>query len=405
MSRPSLATARATLAVALVTGVVRAAPGADSSAAAPAPEPTVAPSAPVPSFDAATPVAPVVNGAAGPTTGDKKDKLPFRHSWLVWSNAVNAQTLGVGHSYQSANPTYEMSGSFRPRYYLYDGDQDGIYAEARFDVIHEFTNSDVTTERGETTFSDATLLTAYTKELVHRGDYATYVGIRAPVLTLPTSKFSLDNGTILGLGTEFLLSQEVPLAGSGSAAFQSMFVRARAGYNHTFTRAVVPTNPNLRRVRLDPEGQTVPGDQLTGAAFPEHEMVLGATLYVNITDSLGFLMDVEDRPTWKYGFGDVCVTTLTGCVNALPSSSPNTFVVVTSFQAELDFNILPKEGIWIDAGYVNVETQPGPDGQRRSIFSSPGAQFYFDVTAYLDQLYLFGKGRADDATPVRRARP
>jgi hypothetical protein len=33
---------------------------------------------------------------------------------------VSAQTLGFGKSYQSANPTYEMSGSIRPRYYFYD---------------------------------------------------------------------------------------------------------------------------------------------------------------------------------------------------------------------------------------------------------------------------------------------
>src|SRR4051794_39404006 len=47
-------------------------------------------------------------------------KLPFRESWLILDNAVTTQTVGVGSSYQSSNPTYEMSLAFRPRYFFTD---------------------------------------------------------------------------------------------------------------------------------------------------------------------------------------------------------------------------------------------------------------------------------------------
>jgi hypothetical protein len=370
-------------------------------AAAQEPPPAVAP-APVSAVPPA--VGPQAASAPSGPTDDPTAHLRFRHSWLTWDNAVNTQPLGIGRSYQSANPTYTMSGSFLPRYYIYDGGEvDAVYAEGRIDVIHEFTNSDVTTRRGETRLSDTTLATGYARMLALRGDYETMIVVRAPVLTLPTSKVSSDNGVYMGLGGDVRLAQAVPLAGGSAPLFQRLLGRISVGYNHGFTREVTPSNPDLQRVRLTPEGRTVPGNQLTGTAFPEHEGYLRGRLLADITNRIAWWFEASYQPTWKYGFANVDVCVVTGCAPAGRLASPSRFVVVTAFQTELMFELLPELGL--DVGYINVETQPGVDGQRRSIFYSPGAQVYLEFVAILDALYVAATGHLDDVPIGHHLRP
>lgn len=369
----------AVLAVWLESGAARAEPPpADHAGSGPAPE--AAPAPPVP------------------------DKLAWRDTWLVWDNAMTAQTLGIGQSYQSANPRYETSLSLRPRYYFHDVEGEWAYLAGRLDVVRELTNSDRTTNRGETLLSDATLLAGYRRTLASQGAYRTTLIVSAPVLTLPTSKFSHDNGTILGLGAGVRLNQTVPLAGPRWPVFQTLTLSAFAGYTHTITRAVTPTNPDLRRVRLDPEGRTVPGDQLTGAAFPAHELDLAGRLIADITDRLALFLEVSYRPTWKYAFGDLCVNIATGCAVAARPANPSTYVVVTSFEVALFYDVVKELSLGL--GYVNVETQPGLDGQRRNLFYSPGSQFSLSLVAHLDEIYLRAAGRPSaEATAGPRLRP
>jgi hypothetical protein len=341
----------------------------------------------------------------------KPAKLRWRDTWLIWDNSVSAQTLGIGKNYLSPNPTYEMTGSLRPRYYLYDGKKDGIYVAGRLDVVREFTNSDVTTKRGETTLSDFTLLTGYRRQLAASPGYETVLTGGLPILSFPTSKFSANNGTILGLGTEARLTQTMPLAGPSWPVFKTITVGAVAGYTHTFTRAVFPTNPELRRVRLDPEGQTVPGDQLVGAAFPEHELHVNARLIADITDKFSLFVEASYRPTWKYSFdnGPICAagTPLLApaglCRDPLRPDNPNRYVPSTSFETDLYYDVLDE--MTLAVGYINVETQPGLDGQRRSIFYSPGSQFFFSVIGHLDAIYLAATGRKVPAESGTRLHP
>jgi hypothetical protein len=335
---------------------------------------------------------------------DPTAHLRFRHTWVTWDNAVNAQALGLGGSYQSSDPTYTMTGSFLPRYYLYDGGEvDAVSVDGRIDVIHEFTNSDATTRRGETTLSDATLAAGYARMLALSGDYETILAIKLPVLTFPTSKFSYENGTYLGVGTDLRLAQGMPLAGEGAAVFKRLITRVSVGYNHTFTRSATPTNPELHRFRLTPDGRTAPGDQLTGVAFPEHELSLRGRVLADVADRLSWWFEVSYLPTWKYGFGNVDICVVTGCAPAARPADPSTFVVVTGFQTEFMFELLPELGVSV--GYVNVATQPGPDGQRRSIFYSPGAQVYVEFVGYIDAIYAAAKGHRGEVGGGLHLRP
>jgi hypothetical protein len=395
MNRPAAIVLAGALVSGSLSGIASAQPVGSPGPEGPAPAPPAGPAPvppPTPEHEEAS--ATTAGGRARDAVPSEPEKLRFRHSWLTWDNAVNAQALGIGQSYQSADPTYEMSLSLQPRYYLYDGDDDAVFVDGRIDLIRELTNSDVTTREGETTFSDAQVLLAYSRVLAARGEYETLGSVRAPILTLPTSKFSSENGTMLGLGAELRLAQTLPLAGAAASWFQRVTLIGALGYNHTFTQAVVPTNPELRRVRLDPGGRTVPGDQLTGAAFPEHEGRMTARMLVDVRSRIWVWGEVSYLPTWKYGFGDVDVCVATGCAPADHPPDVSTYVVMTGFQAALVFDVLPELGASL--GYVNVALQPGPDGQRRSIFTSPGAQVYFQLTAYLDAIYLAAEGRRTD---------
>jgi hypothetical protein len=346
--------------------------------------------------------APGAPGASGATEATA-EKLRWRDTWFIWDHTVSAQTVGVGKSYLSSNPYYEMSASIRPRYYLYDRDVDAVFAAGRIDVSHEFTNSDVTTRRGETTASDATLLLGYRRTLASEGASETTLGVRAPVLTLPTSKFSFASGTIAGLGADVRLAQTLPLAGEASPVFQRVTLAAFTGYSHTFTRAVVPTNSDLRRVRTDPEGRPVASDQLTGVAFPEHELSIGGRLLTQIASRLLLALDIEYRPTWKYPFGSVDVCTTTGCAPATRPLDPSTYVPVTRFEVGAFYDVIDELGLGL--AYSNVETQLGPDGQRRSLFTSPGAQISLSLVAHLDAMYLAAAGRRVAAPGPTRLRP
>jgi hypothetical protein len=322
--------------------------------------------------------------------GPEPPKLPFRDSWFIWDNAVTTQTLGVGSDYQSADPTYEMSFSLRPRYYFWDTEKAKAYVGGRIDLIREFTNSDVTTRQGETTLSDTTLLMGYRRTLIKSGSSETWLLSSLPILTLPTSKFSIDNGTSVGVGGGVRLSQDVPLAGDEWKVFKRLSASVFAGYTHTFTRSTVPTNPELRRVRLEPEGRTFPGDQLTGAAFPEHEVRLDARLIMDVTEDVSLWLEGSYRPTWVYGFGDQIVRTQTGSAPALRATDPTTYVVTTGFLADLYYHVMPELSVGV--GYEAVNLQPGPDGLRRSIFYGPSAQFHLVLVAYLDALYQTASG-------------
>jgi hypothetical protein len=112
-------------------------------------------------------------------------------------------------------------------------------------------------------------------------------------------------------------------------------------------------------------------------------------------------MEGAYRPEWKYGFGNVYVTNETSTGPALVGTggaSPTRYVALTQFEAFLDYEIT--DGLGAAIGYINLEQQPAPDGQRRSILWSPGAQFYFQIVGQLDAIYLAATGHhGEPGTP------
>jgi hypothetical protein len=325
-------------------------------------------------------------------------KVPFRGSLLFWDNSVSTETIGVGQDPQTRNPLYEMSLVFRPRWYFYDTDVETVSVRGDVALVREITNSDTTTERGETTLTDAQLFGAYSRQLYVDGDYQTTFGVRAPVLTFPTSTVSFNNGRYLAVGPQLSLEQYVPLRGGDADSFQTLRGLVAVGYNHWFTRATVPTNPGLDRVRLEPGGRSLPSDQLNGAAFAEHQATFSVLLELAITERVSWSNEFRWAPSWGYGLGETCVQTVTGC-EQIPATDGH-FGVVTLFASEVSVQVFDEMSVQL--GYNNLTLQTDPNGQRRNMLYSPDARVYATITAHLDAIYLSLTGQ-DKPEAAQRA--
>lgn len=377
-----------------------------ATTAAPTTAPTAAP-APAPAAGASFNSDTGVKGTT-PNTGDgKKEKLVWRGTTFLWDNSATSETVGIGQDTQSRNPTYEMTFALRPRYYVYTDDDQNVSIRGEVGVFREFTNSDTTTERGEWSFADSSLLLAYTRVLASDGDFKTDLSIRAPSLIFPTSKVSANNGRYLSLGGSVGASQQIPILGTkDSTVMQAVTFNGVAGYSHWFSRATTPTNDELDRVRLDPEGRSVPGDQLSSSAFAKHQFTFSVGADLGIHERVTWSNNFSWRPQWKYEFSDdqdVCNLS-TGC--ATPSSStaqePSNHTVLTLFESEVSVKIIDELDVAV--GYNNLTLQLGPDGERRNVFYSPESRVYLTATAHLDEIYKTATGTRQSAkAPVRRA--
>jgi hypothetical protein len=417
MNRHSTLTGVALVASSLMLASAAAAQGA-APAAPGAPSPAAGVAAPSSATAGASSEQADTGATATPKSSAPPKKLKWRGTTLEWDNDASAATVGLGQSYQSRDPYYDMEFTLRPRYYIYDDSasdvatlgtavaatratRTSISLQGVFGGLREFTNSDTTTEQGEWTLTDWQVYAALSHQLFKSGDFVTNLTVDLPELTFPTSKFSMDSGMILGLGALAGITQQLPILGSKSAVFQALSLEVAAGYNHTFTEATTGTNSSLSYVRMDPDGVALPSDQLNGAALAEHEAKFTVLADIQITDRIDWGNEWSWRPVWKYTFGQtqVCNVVSTSCATPTQIANPSNFDVVTLFDSEVDVRILDQLGIGI--GYENLTAQRAPDSSRRGIFYSPDSRVYLSVVGYLDEIYKAatapGKGAEQSA--------
>ncbi|HVJ19761.1 MAG TPA: hypothetical protein VM686_30300 [Polyangiaceae bacterium] len=334
------------------------------------------------------------SGAKGAAKKEEPKAEPkpsrFRGSALVLDNSASTQTLGVGEDYQSSNPSYEGALSLSPRYLLWEQPKvRSVGVRGRIDLIHEFTDSDSSTERGEWTFSDTEIGLAYAQNLLDSDGYKTDLNLGIPNLSLPTSKVSSSNGKILSAGVSVALSQVIPLR-KDEKFLPSAHGGVRVGYSYQFTRAVVPTNDGIERLRMDPDGDTLPSDQLSGATFSQHQGTIAVLAALDFTDVISLDTEFGWRPAYKYPLSDdvdICNVS-TGCVTVTTSEDAPDFSVITLFHVGVTVDAPRPFGFSV--GYDNVTLQLGPDGQRRNMLYSPDARFGGSVILHLDQVFDSG---------------
>jgi hypothetical protein len=332
--------------------------------------------------DTAAPLTRTTLPGVQPTT------LPWHDTYFYWDNAVSTNTLGVGQSYLSRDPVYELTLGLRPRYYFVDDADESISVRADLGVVTERTNSDTTTEQGEWSATDFELYGAFAYELRRSSDDITELSLRLPRVILPSSRISYDSGKILGLGTRVALREDVALEGRSEKFFPNLELFAKVEYDHQFTRAETPTNSGLERIRLDPEGHSFTSDQLSGATFAHDAVDFGVAASLHVHQDVLWTTSADIRPAWKYPVDrqvEVCGVVSTGCTQPSGIDNPQTRSVLTYFTSAVLVTLNDTFGL--SFGYANLTAQLGPDGRRRGVFYSPDARFYGTLSVSLDHMY------------------
>lgn len=319
-----------------------------------------------------------VDAPQAPPRAEHRQQLQRYHDSVIsWEHNVSAETLGIGDDPQSRNPTYTMGLAGRGRFYLRDELGDWLFVAVNVGLYREMTNSDVTTKQGEWSLSDTDLALSYVRRLLGSKETETTLGEVRGLVSIPTSKASFDSGRYFALGGLLAVTQVSPLLkGRYKPGLLSLF-RLGAAYERWFARATVPTQPSLERVRLTPDGHTVPGDQLSGSSLIRDQLSFSARVALVFGDTVTWTNEFAFQPAWKYDVQDgvaICGVVATGCTTVQVGADDSRYLARTQFNTELSFHLF--RGVALDVGYANVTSQLGPDGRHRSIFYSPDASFY-----------------------------
>lgn len=314
------------------------------------------------------------------------ERVFFHDSLFLWENAVTTQTLGIGRDYQSRNPVYEMTFRLAPRFYLFDDARHSLSVRADLRLVREFTNNDTTTERGEWTFLDAEAWLAYVRALRSTPGSQTDFMLRFPSVLMPTSKTSWMSGRSVGLGGGIGVDQAVPLRGAG-ALLSSVLLRPRATYTYQFVSSPVATRSGFERIRIDPEGRSLPSDQTSGSALPQHLFNLSLRIDTTISPRVRTITELGLRYSRRYALpGAVAIENVdTGPVTAQSSPSPARWDVITLFSTGVYYAV--SDALDVGVGYENLAGQLGADGRRRGFFYSPEARVFLAVVVPLGDLY------------------
>lgn len=404
---------------------------APEPAPAPAPPPPPAPGqpgtapAPPPPVDfgvapAALPPAPVGNTTPvpqvswGATPGadtttpqapeEEKKQNPFYFTRVSWGNSASTYMFGVGGHDPIGNDgnQYLMNFTFNFRYYFVNQPLDKAYVNLNFGFETELTDSTntTTTTAHEPQLNDTVLGLGYGHTVYKSADkqWQTTPLISAGA-TFATSKQSRDQGKYLSTSINASLIQALPLAGSKSDWFPDLLAFGSVGYSHLFSNGYSATNSNVESYfRQAPDGSAYRSDLLGLSSFAIDKARFNLTYYLTIYKDLSLGNTWEIQAPFKHSFPGTSISTPTGPV-AVGSSNTGNLNPVTTFDVSLSYLLFNTARI--DLGYQNVTPELLENkGERVSVFWSPAATFYGNVTLYVDS--LIEKGTAPDPTQKRK---
>ncbi len=339
--------------------------------------------APMPSATQAAPSAETPSAAPAEAAEKKEKDLPWSAMFAV-ENSVSPDMMGLGQDYQTYNPSYELGLNLVPSYRLYKDDVQSVSVTAVLGGAVELTNSDITTERREWTLTDWQIGAKYSRTLLTVDDYKTRLSVKAPTLTFPTSRFSINSGMLLGTSGGAGVVQTVPLLDGD--LLQSLDATVSVNYLHKFTEATTRVNSNFERARTTATLVPTVSDQLSGVTLGADVLTLAVGGEVSILENLTLSSSVEWRPYWKYAPTQSEVTVMGGSTVPVGHAENTTqYGVNTVFQAELAYK--PLDEFAVAVGYLNFTNQLGEDGKRRNILYSPDARALVTLTGFLDAIY------------------
>lgn len=406
------------------------APGTPAAQPAPAPPPPSSAPAPVPLAPAPPPQpsfgmapAPTPNAAAdtakpkengkkpasgGAALGLGSASNPFRLSWFNWTHNVSAKMVGVGSDYISNDDeVYSWDFSVTPRYSFISTKTDWAWVGLNIPWTIELTNSDATTERNEAQFGDIALQSAYNRTLVRtESGLSVLAGPRAQLI-FPTSPTSSGQGryltTVLGVGG----NSTIPF--HDGTWFSGVFVTGGLSWQHLFSRSNVPTNPDVHVPRQTFSSLSNTSDVLTGTPFARNTLAMSLGYFLDIVGGLSLGNSYSIQVPFRAGLSTVdCVQLSTGCADVAgvadtTGQAANDSIPIVSFDLSLNYTFYGLVNATL--GYNNTTRQLGADGQRRVMFYSPDANFYFTTSVFLDTIYMKLKPKAEEKTATAQAKP
>jgi hypothetical protein len=396
------------LAAAGVLGSVAVAHAQQPPPPAPPPGQPGQPPAPPPAefgvAPAALPSAPVANApvptvsfgnqpapdSTTPAPEPEKKQNPLLLTRFNWTNTASAQIFGIGQSYQSPDAQqYTMDFSLNARYSFIADSTKRFYANVNFGWGAELTNSDTTARRNDWDIKDLSIGLGYQHKVYKNADgsLSTTPLISANVV-LPTSKASRGSGKYLLTSVNAGLVQTFPLVPK-SDWLSDIFMIGVVSWGHLFSRCTTNCNDivALQRPRMDISGQEFFSPQLSSGMLAHDNVRLSFSQYTTIYKDLSFNTSFEITMPVKYAATAVdCVQIATGCTNpnGLDKPGATAFNPVTGFDIGFSYTLFNMTRI--DLGYQNYSPALADNNQRRSIFYSPDAAFYTNVSIFLDSI-------------------
>jgi hypothetical protein len=245
-----------------------------AAAASPTPPAEEAPAAPEAWAWARPPNSEQAPITAPPVRRSEDSTLPWRESVFAWSHTATTTLLGVGQDYQSASyQAYEQGFAFDLRYRLIDTPGFVVHVQALPWFTVELTNSDSTTTRNEPVLADTavggglgTRVHTDPSRLLESWLRASLIGI------VPTARASRAAGHYLTVSPRVAWLQRLPLRGPGATFLDDLRVSLSARYDHLFSRATSPTDPELDYPRQDRFGRSGDSDALSGGRIAPNSL-------------------------------------------------------------------------------------------------------------------------------------
>lgn len=351
---------------------------------------------------ASTAVAQPLSAGADAGHGIPAKPLPWRGTNFNFNQAMTTTTVGIGRdNIGGESEFYGMQWDLNPVLFVLDQEHDKIRLDASIGMGVELTDSDSTKTEREPYLTDAQLGAQYTRDIFVSEDkeWATRGALRTRFI-FPTSEPSMNSGRYLTFQLGGWLRQQFKLLGNEADGLQNITVQAGLTWSHLFSRSYQPTNESLNRIRQNATGVGVKNDILTSGSFDIDRLIPSLTINVPLYKDLSFSVQgglvARFRHPWE---GQACeAQTLTGCVKGDVSPEQISYLTNSIFDVSLSQGVF--DVVYLTLGYNNETLSLGEDGLTRNPFYSPDAQFYLDITTYLDEVYSKASGRSQFESPV-----
>ena len=327
-------------------------------------------------------------------------RLPWRGTGMSWDHSATTSLLGVGKDVQSvAHQQYVQTFSAALNYFIIEQEKWSLALGAAPSFSVELTNSSDTTTLHEPWLNDLPVSAVYRRRLYANEEKELYTGLAFNTsVILPTSPASYNAGTYLTTSPRVTVFQTFPILGQKAKNFQSFSVGVSARWDHRIGRADTAVNADLNQPRMDSRGSTFISDDLSFNRFAQNSLRQGVFVFFSedvVGTTLQFFaslgLNQNFLPALPESGCDVAIQT--GCVNV---KNQGTFTQY-GYSFAAGFTWFPSAEFGLYLNYANGGGQLGPNGERRSVFYNPNAQFSAGLALGLDAIYevLTGPRRKD----------